>query len=156
MELQHEDDAICKEAVEENLEVIQRMRGRLRILREEVEGRGERWVWGDVVNGDGGGNGEHEEVELDGEEGERGGERTLEGKDREIANGQSAPVSNGVVVSEDEEGSQNSSRIRLGGATRNNNHAVTVGRDDGEGEEGAGAGEGEREEEEGGNNGVFL
>ena len=36
-------DADCKEAVEENVEVIHRMEGRIELLKQEVEGRGFRW-----------------------------------------------------------------------------------------------------------------
>lgn len=39
-----EGDTVCKEAIEENLEVIERMKGRLRLLKAEVERRGMPWV----------------------------------------------------------------------------------------------------------------
>jgi hypothetical protein len=38
------DDPDCKEAITENLEVIQKMEDRILMLREEVERRGMRWV----------------------------------------------------------------------------------------------------------------
>lgn len=40
-------DPDCKQAVTENLEVIQRMENRVLMLKQEVEGRGLRWVEGD-------------------------------------------------------------------------------------------------------------
>lgn len=53
-----EGDQDCKEAMFENLAVIGRMNERVRLLREEVEGRGMMWAEGDdgdgkVVNGNG-------------------------------------------------------------------------------------------------------
>lgn len=41
------DDPDCKEAVSENLETIQRMEERIAMLKQEVEGRGLRWIDGD-------------------------------------------------------------------------------------------------------------
>ena len=38
-----EGDADCKEAIDENLVVIQRMEERVHLLRSEVEGRGFKW-----------------------------------------------------------------------------------------------------------------
>jgi hypothetical protein len=42
-----QDDADCKQAVAENLETIQRMEDRILMLKQEVQGRGLRWVEGD-------------------------------------------------------------------------------------------------------------
>lgn len=42
-----EDDADCKQAVAENLETIRRMEDRISMLKQEVQGRGLRWVEGD-------------------------------------------------------------------------------------------------------------
>jgi hypothetical protein len=41
------DDVDCKQAVAENKEVIGRMEERVLMLKQEVEGRGLRWVEGD-------------------------------------------------------------------------------------------------------------
>jgi hypothetical protein len=41
------DDVDCKQAVAENLEVISRMEERVLMLRQEVVGRGMRWVEGE-------------------------------------------------------------------------------------------------------------
>ncbi|KAK3056314.1 hypothetical protein LTR09_002821 [Extremus antarcticus] len=43
-----EGDAVCREAMFENLQVITRMNERIEMLREEVEGRGMRWAEGEV------------------------------------------------------------------------------------------------------------
>jgi hypothetical protein len=46
-------DRECLEAIRENEEVIQRQRERIRLLKEEVERRGQRWHAGEqVANGD--------------------------------------------------------------------------------------------------------
>ncbi|KAG8626192.1 hypothetical protein KVT40_006593 [Elsinoe batatas] len=63
-----EGDQDCKEAMFENLVVIGRMNERIKILREEVEKRGLRWMDAEVeeregkVNGHVEGNGEAREV----------------------------------------------------------------------------------------------
>lgn len=53
-------DSDCKEAMDENVGVMARVRERLGSVREEVEGRGMTWGWGDLsdeggdgANGDG-------------------------------------------------------------------------------------------------------
>ena len=43
MPFANEGDAVCREAISENDEVIARMEERVRLCREEVEGRGGRW-----------------------------------------------------------------------------------------------------------------
>jgi len=43
-------DADCREAMFENLGVIGRMKERLDMVKEEVEGRGVRWVFGDEMD----------------------------------------------------------------------------------------------------------
>lgn len=43
-------DADCREAMFENLGVIGRMKERLDMVKEEVEGRGIRWVFGDEID----------------------------------------------------------------------------------------------------------
>lgn len=51
--LADEGDRDCAEAIQENVVVIQRMEGRIRLLKAEVEGRGSKWEEDEELNGNG-------------------------------------------------------------------------------------------------------
>lgn len=82
-----EGDDVCREAIEENEVVVERMRGRMEMLRAEVEGRGMKWV----EDEDGG---SREGMRVNGDHGTTEQEERPEAGDL-ISNGQTDSTNNG-------------------------------------------------------------